>query len=76
MAATEDAGVTLLKTPYPMSSDSPGSLRSPHLVSIDVLVGPVHVEQGQMIPLTGDEFLPDSLHLLPLGRGVVEDTVH
>lgn len=29
-----------------------------------------------MIPLTGDEFLPDGLHFLPPGRGVVEDTVH
>lgn len=29
-----------------------------------------------MIPLTGYEFLPDTLHLISPGRRVVEDTVY
>lgn len=76
--AVEGAGVTLLcaRNSSPHELNSSGSLRPSHLVPADALVGPVDVEQGEVIPLTGDEFLPDSLHLIPLGRGVVEDTVH
>ena len=29
-----------------------------------------------MVPLTGDEFLPDTLHFISPGRRVVKDTVH
>lgn len=59
-----------------VSPDSTGVLRASYLVATDIFEGPVHTEQGKMIPLTGDEFLPDGLHFIPPGGGIVEDTVH
>jgi len=62
--------------PELLTTTNPGILRASHLVATDVFEGSVHIEQGEVIPLTGDKFLPDRLHFVPPGWGVVKDTVH
>ena len=46
------------------------------LVPACVPEGPVDVEQGDVVTLTGHELLPRALHLVPPGGRAVEDTVH
>lgn len=54
----------------------PESTDKAHLIPTYVFEGPIDVEQGDVITLTGYEFLPDTLHFISPGRRVVKDTVH